>query len=123
VIAVFTKYDQFKREVKMKLEDQHHGPGTDFDADRDVERMFNEHYLANFGESPPFVRLESEDFLDELACITLTCHPKEMHKHGQRCSELIEKTANALSSGVITLMLLAIQKNNLELNINQAVKW
>jgi len=51
------------------------------------------------------------------------CCPKEMHKHGQRCTELIEKTANALSSGVVTLMLLAVQKNNLQLNINQAVKW
>ena len=46
-----------------------------------------------------------------------------MHKHGQRCTELIEKTANALSSGVVTLMLLAVQKNNLELNIKQAVEW
>jgi hypothetical protein len=49
--------------------------------------------------------------------------PKEMQKHGRRCTELIEKTANALSSRVVTLMLLAVQKNNLELNINQAVKW
>jgi hypothetical protein len=76
VIAVFTKYDQFKREVKMKLEDQqHHGPGTDFDAE--VEKHFNEHYLANLGESPPFVRLESEDFLNELACTTLIVDPKK----------------------------------------------
>ena len=61
----------------MKLEDQHPGPGTDFDADRDVERMFNEHYLANFGESPPFVRLESEHFLNEPACTTLIVVPKK----------------------------------------------
>jgi hypothetical protein len=46
-----------------------------------------------------------------------------MHKRSQRCTELVEKTANALSSGVVSLMLLAVQKNNLELNINQAVKW
>jgi hypothetical protein len=75
VIAVFTKYDQFKREVKMKLEDQHHDPGTDFEAD--VERIFNEHYLANFGESPPFVRLESEAFLNKLARTTLIVVPKK----------------------------------------------
>ena len=46
-----------------------------------------------------------------------------MHKPGQRCTDLIETTANALSGGVVALMLLAVQKDNLELNINQAVKW
>jgi hypothetical protein len=46
-----------------------------------------------------------------------------MNRPGQRCTELIEMTANALSGGVIALMLLAVQKDNLELNIGQAVKW
>jgi hypothetical protein len=49
--------------------------------------------------------------------------PAGMHKPDQRCTELIEKTTGALSSGVIALMLLAVQKYNLEPNINQAVKW
>ena len=47
----------------------------------------------------------------------------EMHKSDQQCGELIEKTANALSSSVVTLMLLAVQKDNLELNIKHAVEW
>jgi hypothetical protein len=46
-----------------------------------------------------------------------------MHRPGQRCTNLIEMTANALSGGVTALMLLSVQKDNLELNINQAVKW
>jgi len=46
-----------------------------------------------------------------------------MHKHGQRCTGLIEATANALSGGAVALILLAIQKGNLELNITRAVKW
>ena len=46
-----------------------------------------------------------------------------MHKSGQRCSALLEKTADALSSNVVSLMLLSVQKGNLELNIKQAVKW
>jgi hypothetical protein len=46
-----------------------------------------------------------------------------MNKPGQRCTELIEKTANALSGSVVALMLLAIQKDDLELNIRRAVKW
>jgi hypothetical protein len=46
-----------------------------------------------------------------------------MHEDGQRCTDLIEMTANVLSESLVTLMLLAVQKDNLELNIKQAVKW
>jgi hypothetical protein len=46
-----------------------------------------------------------------------------MHKHDQHCRELIEITAKALSGSVVSLMLLAVQKDNLELNINRAVEW
>jgi hypothetical protein len=46
-----------------------------------------------------------------------------MHKHGQQCTELIETTANALSGGAVTLMLLTVQKDNLELNIKRSVEW
>ena len=46
-----------------------------------------------------------------------------MHKHGQPCTDLIETTANALSGGAVTLMLLSVQKDNLELNIKRAVEW
>jgi len=46
-----------------------------------------------------------------------------MHKQGQRCTELISKTANSLSGNVVSLMLLAVQKDNLEPNIKQAIKW
>jgi hypothetical protein len=45
-----------------------------------------------------------------------------MNKPGQRCTELIEMTANALSGSIVALMLLAVQKDDLELNINQAIK-
>ena len=46
-----------------------------------------------------------------------------MHKSGQRCTDLLEKTADALSGSVVGLMFLSVQKDNLALNINQAVKW
>jgi hypothetical protein len=46
-----------------------------------------------------------------------------MNKDGQRCTELIEKTANELSDSVVSLMLLAVQKDNLELSIKLAVRW
>jgi hypothetical protein len=53
-------------------------------------------------------------------CIDI--HPIEMQKHGQRCADLIEMTADALSGGAVALMLLAVQRNNLELSIKQAIK-
>jgi hypothetical protein len=64
VIAVFTKYDQFKREVRMKLEDRHCDPETNIDDE--VENIFNQHYLAGLRGPPPFIRLESEDFVHRL---------------------------------------------------------
>ena len=44
-----------------------------------------------------------------------------MHEAGKRCTELIEKTANALNDNVVRVMLLAVQRGNLELSINVAV--
>ena len=59
VIAVFTKYDQFKRDIKMKLKDE--GRTLEMDLDAEVENIFNQHYLASLNGPPPFLRLESED--------------------------------------------------------------
>ena len=46
-----------------------------------------------------------------------------MHRHDQRCTDLIEVTANALSAGVVALMLMAVQSNNIELRITRAIEW
>jgi len=54
-------------------------------------------------------------------CINV--RPAGMQKHGERCANLIEMTANSLSDGVVALMLLAVQRDNLELNIKQAIRW
>jgi len=47
----------------------------------------------------------------------------EMQKVGQRCAGLIEMTANALSGGVVALMLVAVQRDNLELSVHLAIRW
>ena len=60
VIAVFTKFDQFKRNIKMQLEDEGRDPKTHLKTE--VESVFNQHCLGNLSDPPPFVRLESEDF-------------------------------------------------------------
>ena len=120
VIAVFTKFDQFKREVRYKLEDGGRGPGTD--PNEEVERLFREHYQDSLGESPRFVRLESEGFpsLSKVYHANRLC--AGMHIAGRTCTDLIEMTANALSGDVAALMLVAVQKNSLELSIQQAIK-
>ena len=59
MIAVFTKFDQFKRDVKMKMEDVGRDPETNLNEE--VDSVFREHYQAKLGETPLFVRLESED--------------------------------------------------------------
>jgi len=60
VIAVFTKYDQFKRNITMKLNSEGRDPGTHFDTE--VESVFNRHYLGSLSGPPPFVLLESKSF-------------------------------------------------------------
>ena len=59
VIAVYTKYDQFKRNIRMKLEDE--GCDPEIDLNVEVESLFNQHYLASLNGPPPYIRLESED--------------------------------------------------------------
>ena len=80
VIAVFTKYDQFKRNIKMNLEDEGRDLGTDFDIE--VKRLFNDHYLAALGGTPPFVRLEGEHFLNQFTPIIISLL--------QECTSLIK---------------------------------
>jgi len=50
VIAVFTKFDQFKLDIVMKLEDEGLDSGTD--PNDEVENVFLRHYLGHLGESP-----------------------------------------------------------------------
>ena len=70
VIAVFTKFDQFKRDIKMKLEDEGRNPGTDLDTE--VESVFNRYYLASLSGPPPFVCLESECFFNQFTPIVIS---------------------------------------------------
>ncbi|KAH9023356.1 hypothetical protein EDB84DRAFT_1564738 [Lactarius hengduanensis] len=84
VIAVFTKYDQFRRNVQIHVEDF----GSPDDDILDVaEKRFQEHYVSPLGDDVRFVRLE------------------EMHKQSLGCDKLIEATAAALNDDIVVLML------------------
>ncbi len=45
-----------------------------------------------------------------------------MNKGEARCDNLIDSTAAALNKDAVTLMLLAVQKDNLGLSVNLALK-
>ena len=45
-----------------------------------------------------------------------------MHKPEASCRALLEETVKALNEDVVALMLLAVQREDLELSINVAVK-
>ena len=121
VIAVFTKYDQFKRNIKMKLEDEGRGRLAGAQLDTEVENVFKQYYLDSLSGHPPLVRLESEDFLLTVHTYRNLCSI-EMHKPDQKCTDLLEATADALGEGVVALMLMAVQRDNLELSVKQAIK-
>jgi hypothetical protein len=63
VIALFTKYDQFKRDIKMKLEDEPDDWHPETDIDGEVKRIFEQQYLDRLSGPPPFICLESEDLV------------------------------------------------------------
>jgi hypothetical protein len=44
-----------------------------------------------------------------------------MHKQRGHCGDLLEKTAGALDKDTVALMLLAVQRDNLELTVKVAL--
>ena len=60
VIVLFTKYDQFLRNVEMYLVDYPDEFPLDSKVSEVAEKHFQEQYLRPLGEEVIFVRLESE---------------------------------------------------------------
>jgi hypothetical protein len=76
VIAVFTKFDQFRRDIRMKVEDQDRDADDPAIVKAEMERVLKDEFLAHLKGSPPVVCLESEDFLPTSIYYTNYC-PKE----------------------------------------------
>jgi hypothetical protein len=115
---VFTKYDQFLLNVEMHLAD-YTNEYLDSNISEVVEKQFQEHYLHPLGDNVRFVQLESE-FQATCQVHMLMCF-EEMHRQNRGCNDLIEKTAAALNEDIVTLMLLAVQRGNLELCVKTAL--
>ncbi|KAN0129982.1 hypothetical protein V8E53_012136 [Lactarius tabidus] len=102
VIAVFTKYDQFRRNVAMDVSDDP-DQYPDSTVAQVAEERFQDHYLRPLGDDVRYVLLE------------------KMHMKDSRCDNLVEKTAEALNEDAVALMLLAVQKGNLDLSVKMAL--
>ena len=112
---MFTKYDQFLRNVGMHLVDfPSDYPGCS--VSEVAKRQFEEHYLHPLGDNIRYVQLES-GFRVKCQGYKLTpqCFSTEMHRQNGHCDDLIVKTAAALNEDAVALMLLAVQNGNLEL--------
>ncbi|KAN0134443.1 hypothetical protein V8E53_007589, partial [Lactarius tabidus] len=102
VIVVFTKYDQFLRNVEMQVLD-YPDEYLDGNVSEAAEKLFQEHYLDPLGDDVKYVQLQ------------------KMHKERGHCNDLLEKTATALDKDTVALMLLAVQRGNLELSAKVAL--
>jgi hypothetical protein len=104
VIAVFTKYDQFRREMLCWLEDQ--SVDASIDPARlkaEIETTYKEQYLAKLTESAPVVRLESENLVNQLVCTTaLILVPQKCTSMAKSVLSLLKKLA--MSSPVALLL-------------------
>ncbi|KAF8257846.1 hypothetical protein EI94DRAFT_1756619 [Lactarius quietus] len=68
-----------------------------------AEKRFQDHYLGPLGNDVKYVRLEN------------------MHKKDSRCDDLVEKTAAALNEDTVALMLLTVQRGNIELSVKTSL--
>lgn len=83
MIAVFTKYDQFLRNITMHLEDY----GNPDDNESDVaEAVFKEHYLCHLGEGARFVQLGSSFSIRCGSRVLISCKRNAETRNTLPCS-------------------------------------
>ncbi|THU87515.1 hypothetical protein K435DRAFT_762570 [Dendrothele bispora CBS 962.96] len=121
LIAIFTKFDDFINQVtnprmplkkKRELAKQH--------LETDFEQPLSDYKLPK----KAMLCLEGMP-LTLYTCCYLSAI-LDMHKNGDKCQkqvkELMEKTAESLDSLALKLLFVSVQKNNIELAINYAIK-
>ena len=115
---VFTKHDQFLLNVAMHVAD-YPNLYPDSNVAEVAEKQFQERYLLPLGSDAISVRLESGFRVKCQECMLMLL--VEMHMQNSRCDNLIKATSAALSDDIVTLMLLAVQRDNLQLSVNMAL--
>ncbi|KAJ7744417.1 GTP-binding protein [Mycena metata] len=99
VIAVFTKFETFRHNTRSNMRLN----GQKGNLVAECQKRFEERYLSELGVGAKFVRLEG------------------MQKSDARCEELINTTMGTLDTATVALMLLAVQTENLGLNVQYTV--
>jgi len=100
--GVVITFMTFLHNVEMHLMD-YPNEYPDSNVSEVAEKQFQDYYLHPLGDDVRFVRLE------------------KMHRQNRSCTELIKKTAAALNEDIVILMLLAVQRGNLELCVEHAL--
>src|SRR6266404_3689424 len=125
VIAVFTKYDQFSRNIGIDLEDRHYEDQSINVSKkakaREAKKIFEEHFLRPLGKGIPWVQLRGGFRIKYPGHIMISS--TAMNKQEARCDSLTEVTDAALNEDAVALMLVAVQKDNLGLSVNLSLKW
>ncbi|KIJ34761.1 hypothetical protein M422DRAFT_263114 [Sphaerobolus stellatus SS14] len=103
IIAVFTKYEDFRENIMLDMKDDEPHRSQEF-VEAECERLGQEEYWGKLGSEIPFVKLE------------------RMHEPTASCDRLILKTMNVLSPDVVAVMLMAVQRGNLELSVRYGVQ-
>ncbi|KAJ6504538.1 GTP-binding protein [Mycena vulgaris] len=99
VIAVFTKFETFMHVTRSDM--VHKGQKGNLAAE--CQKRFEERYLSELGVGAKFVRLEG------------------MQKSDARCDGLIKTTMETLDTATVALMLLAVQTENMGLNVQYVI--
>jgi hypothetical protein len=74
----------------MKLEDQGRDTSQEL-LNAEEEKVFNDQYLASLSKSVPFVRLESKNFVNQLACTTLIPVPQKCTSPANGAPSLLKR--------------------------------
>ena len=86
VIVVFTKYDQFLRNVEMYLSDYPDEHPAHSDVSEVAKKQFQEHYLDPLGKDVRYVRLESRSIIKCLSYMLMFSDRDAQAKHALQCS-------------------------------------
>jgi len=93
-IVVFTKYDQFRLETRFRLEDRGLDASTDTALlNTEVEKIFQEEYLAKLPVSAPAVCLQSESFVNRPAFTMLIPIPQECTSPAKSVPSFLKRLA------------------------------
>ena len=65
IMVLFTKHDQFERDIRIKLTSELTGITKAHNFDGEMMKVFEKHYTASLREGTTHIRLKSEEFVTD----------------------------------------------------------